>query len=69
MKSVTLDVRTLGFVVATRGLLGVGIGLLLSSRLSPARRRQLGTALAGLGAATTVPALLAVRRGVGRLPS
>lgn len=68
MKAIALDLPTFGFIVVTRGLLGLGVGLLVSSRFSPSRRRRIGAALVGLGAATTVPALLAVRRGVRRGP-
>jgi len=64
MKQLELNLPTLGFVVATRAALGVGIGLLLSDRLSPARRRALGLTLIGIGAATTLPAAMAVLRGV-----
>ena len=64
MKHFELNVPTLGFVVATRAALGVGIGLLLSDRLPPERRRTLGLTLIGVGAATTLPAAIAVRRGL-----
>jgi hypothetical protein len=64
MKNLELNFPTLGFVVATRGLLGVGIGLLLADRLPAERRRAIGLTLVGLGAATTIPAALAVFRGV-----
>jgi hypothetical protein len=64
MKQVLLDVPTLGFVVATRAALGVGIGLLLSSRIPEDRRRAIGAALVGIGAIATIPAAMAVLRGV-----
>jgi hypothetical protein len=64
MKSLELNLPTLGFVVLTRGMLGVGIGLLLSARMSPERRTAIGLTLLGIGAATTIPALMAVRRGL-----
>jgi hypothetical protein len=64
MKTLELDLPVFGFVVSTRVALGVGIGLLLSSRIPEERRRAVGLALVGIGAATTIPALLAVRRGV-----
>lgn len=63
MKEVMLNLPTFGFVVATRVALGVGVGLLLSRRLPESRRRNTGLALVGLGAATTIPALMAVFRG------
>ena len=64
MKHLELNLPTLVFVVATRAALGAGIGLLLSDRLSPARRRAIGLTLIGIGAATTLPAAMAVLRGV-----
>jgi hypothetical protein len=36
----------------------------LSDRLPPARRRTLGLTLLGVGAATTLPAAIAVLRGL-----
>ena len=68
MKSLELNLPTLGFVVVTRGLLGVGIGLLLSARIPSDRRKAIGLALLGIGAATTIPALMAVRRGLRHDP-
>jgi hypothetical protein len=44
---------------ATRAILGVGLGLLLSDRLRRKRRKKLGAALAGAGALSTIP--LAIR--------
>lgn len=67
MKNVLLNLPTFGFIVSTRVALGVGIGLLLADRLSPSRRRSLSAALIGVGAATTVPALAAVKRSIKRL--
>jgi hypothetical protein len=67
MKSVLLSLPTFGFVVATRAALGVGIGLLMSDRIPRSRRRRVGTALVALGAATTVPAVLALREGRRRV--
>jgi hypothetical protein len=61
MKTLVLDLPTLWFVVATRAMLGVGIGLLLSERL-PNNRRAIGLTLVTIGAATTVPAIMAVLR-------
>jgi hypothetical protein len=64
MKHLELNLPTLGFVVATRAALGVGVGLLLSDRLPPHRRRTIGLTLIGVGAATTLPAAIAVLRGL-----
>jgi hypothetical protein len=66
MRHVTVDTPTLAFVVSTRAALGVGIGLLLAEKLPPDRRRVLGATLVALGAATTIPAAVAVMRSVRR---
>ncbi len=55
-----LSLPTLASVAATRGLLGVGAGLLLSDKLARKRRRRVGFALLGLGIATTIPLALRV---------
>ena len=64
MKSVLLNLPTLGFIVSTRAALGVGIGLLMSERVPVQRRRAIGATLIAIGAATTVPAAIAVIRNV-----
>ena len=58
---VTLPLPMLFGIVATRAALGVGIGLLIADKLKD-KRRAVGTALVVIGAATTVPAALAVMR-------
>jgi len=63
MKTLVLDWPTFGFVVATRAMLGVGIGLLLSERMPAEARRPLALALIGVGVVTTPPALMAVLGG------
>ena len=42
------------------------IGLLIAGRMTPERRRVVGLTLLGIGAATTVPAAVAVFRGIER---
>jgi hypothetical protein len=64
MKNLILNVPTLLFVVGTRAALGAGIGMLLSGKLSEAHRRRVGLTLVAIGAATTIPAARAVRRGI-----
>lgn len=44
---------------ATRGILGIGLGLLLSGKLRRRNRTKIGAALAGAGALSTIP--LAIR--------
>jgi len=52
-----------GFVVATRAALAAGVGLLVANKISASRRRVLGLTLVSIGAATTIPAAIAVFRG------
>jgi len=60
MNKLVLNPPLLAFIVGTRAALGVGIGLLLSSRIPEARRRTIGLALVMIGAATTIPAAIGV---------
>ena len=62
MKTVTLPFPWFGLAVATRAMLGAGVGLLLSQKLSNARRRQVGWTLLSVGAASTLPIMLRVFR-------
>jgi len=66
MKAVALDLPALAFVVATRAALAAGIALLVSGTLTARQRRSVGSALVGIGAATTIPALISVLRGINR---
>jgi len=61
-----LNVPAFGFIVSTRAALGVGLGLLIAGRLSGEKRRAAGALLVAAGAITTIPALIAVARGVRR---
>jgi Na+-driven multidrug efflux pump len=63
MSKVVLNFPTFGFVVATRAMIGAGLGLMVSDRLGADRRRKIGATLLAVGAATTIPALFAVFRG------
>lgn len=62
MKTVTLPLPIFGFVVATRAAGAFGAGLLASLKIPEDRRRRLGLLLVALGAATTVPAIVEIRR-------
>jgi hypothetical protein len=64
MTQVTLPLPMFGFILVTRAALAAGVALLVGGKLSPERRRIVGTTLVALGAATTVPALMSVRRGM-----
>jgi hypothetical protein len=59
-RSITLSMPELGLLAATRFMLGVGIGLLLASRLERDVRTGAGRALAAAGVLTTIPLALAI---------
>ena len=62
MKKIILRVPQFGFVVATRAALAFGAGLLVSGKIQQPRRRKIGMALVALGAASTVPAVMTIRK-------
>jgi hypothetical protein len=62
MKTLVLNVPTFGFVVATRAMIGAGIGILLGDRLPADRRRIVALALIAVGGLSTIPALNAIFR-------
>jgi len=66
MKTLTLPLPMLGFIVGTRAALAFGAGLLVAGRIPEDRRRKIGLTLVALGAATTIPALRAVAGHNGR---
>lgn len=57
---VTLSMPQLGLTIATRAMLGAGLGLLLGGRLSEEQRRAVGWTLTGVGLATTVPLVVEI---------
>jgi hypothetical protein len=63
VKRFNLPAPSFFFIVATRALLGAGVGLLVSDKLSRKRRKTVGATLLGLGALTTIPALFALFGG------
>ena len=60
MKTRELTVPDVAMIAATRVMLGVGVGLLLSDRLDREQRRAVGCTLLLVGAATTLPLLAKV---------
>lgn len=62
MRTLTVPLPLFGFVIGTRIALGAGLGLLIADRLSQEKRRRLGLALAGVGVATTIPAVRLLSR-------
>jgi len=64
--NLVLNPPLLGFIVGTRAALAFGVGLLVADRIPETRRRRIALTLIGIGAATTVPAAIALMRGQGR---
>lgn len=62
MQSFNLKPQSIGFLVGTRAMLAFGLGLLAASRMPQGRRRRIGLALLGIGAATTLPAIRMLSR-------
>jgi hypothetical protein len=60
MKERKLKLSDLALIASTRGMLGAGIGLLLSGKLNKDQRRAAGWALVAVGALTTVPLVMNV---------
>jgi hypothetical protein len=60
MKTREMTVPELALIAGTRGMLGAGIGLLLSGKLNKDQRRAAGWTLVAVGAATTIPLLMSV---------
>ena len=63
MRKATLRATDLMLLVGTRVALGIGIGLLVSTRLDARARKGAGVALLAVGVLTTLPLLANVRAG------
>ena len=66
MKERTLSIPELILIAGTRVALGVGIGLLVSGRLTREQRRAAGLSLALVGGLTTIPLAMGI---IGRRAS
>lgn len=55
MRERSFTLPELALIAGTRVALGIGVGLLISNRLTPDQRRGAGIALAAVGAITTLP--------------
>lgn len=56
----TLTLKDIGLIAGTRVALGMGIGLLISGKMSRYRRRSVGWSLVTAGALTTIPIAIGV---------
>ncbi len=62
MREHELTIPEIGLIAVTRVTLGIGIGLLLSNRLSYRQRKSAGKVLALIGGLSTVPLALGILR-------
>ncbi len=60
MRNPKLTFPEMMFVIGTRAMLGAGVALLASNRLSKKQRKTAGRVLLATGAITTIPAAFAV---------
>ena len=58
MKQHEVTVPQIGLIAGTRAMLGAGIALLLSEKLTDEQRRAIGWTLVAVGALTTIPLVL-----------
>lgn len=65
MREHRVTLPELALISGTRGLIGFGLGLLVSDRLVSDRRRVLGIALVAAGALSTIPLAIRVFRRRG----
>ena len=65
MRDLRVSIPELAFVGGTRGILGAGVGLLLAGQFSQRTRKRLGLALFVLGALSTIPVFIGIRRRAG----
>ena len=64
MNRASLSVPEIGIIGGTRAALGAGIGLLLAGRLNDDQRRAAGWALLAVGAISTIPIVVQIRRSL-----
>lgn len=57
-----LNLSDIMMIAATRGMMGVGIGLLAAGRLTDEQRQAVGRTLLLVGAVTTIPLAMRVFR-------
>ena len=62
MKERTVTLPAIGLIAATRVVLGMGIGLLISNRFGRHQRRSVGKAMVVAGAISTIPIALLMSR-------
>jgi hypothetical protein len=61
-KKISVKLPEIGFLASTRVALGTGLGLILADKFSSGKRRRTGWLLLGIGALTTIPAVIGLVR-------
>ena len=69
VKKRKLTLSEIALIASTRGMLGAGIGLLLSSKLGKDQRRAVGWTLVAVGAITTIPLAINIFGQKGKSPA
>lgn len=70
MREHSVTLPELALIAGTRGMLGLGLGLLISERLGSNQRRSVGWTLVIAGALSTIPLAVQLFRGrMGRMHS
>ena len=60
MKTTTLTIPELVLIAATRGILGAGVALLISNRLTESQCRTAGIIMTAIGILSTIPLAIEV---------
>lgn len=60
MKKLEMTLPELALIAGTRGMLGAGIGMLLSDILNEDKRKAIGWTLFAIGAISTIPLMFEV---------
>jgi hypothetical protein len=55
MREHRVTLPQIALIAGTRGLIGIGVGLLISERMAAERRKAVGIALVAAGALSTIP--------------
>ena len=61
MRNLNVSIPEIAFVAATRGVGGVGVGLLASTLIKDQHRKKVGLALLAIGILTTIPIAFTAR--------
>jgi hypothetical protein len=69
MRERSITLPELALIAGTRGVLGVGIGLLVAGYLSDRQRKTLALPLILVGALSTIPIAVHVLRKPARVPT